>query len=195
VLELGPRVLQDGAQLDRRTLQGLVVRLGHTVTGDEQVPAGVTEASFAGRQAAHVAVLEDGVVLPEQLGHREDVALHIGDDAHADLVCDPLHRVGVGVALAQATRLDGEGLHGLGAALDRQVVDAGLVDDRAHGRTEVLRGLDQSGPEVAVCRDREIELAWTHERKHPAQVPSDVEVVAWEVRRGSPRPGRRDLRR
>ena len=81
VLELRPRVLQHGADLDRR-------RLLLAFHADQQVPAGVTPPALARRLQAHVAVVEQPHLVGEQRGDRVDVLAQIGDDPQPDLVGD-----------------------------------------------------------------------------------------------------------
>ena len=100
MLELRPRVLQHGADLHLGahaarwpSNSGCAARTGSR--RDLQVPAGVAEPTFAGGLSAHVAVLEHGELVGEQVGHGGDVAEHVGDHADADLVGDLGQRVGV----------------------------------------------------------------------------------------------------
>ncbi len=118
--------------------------VGSAVARHLQVPAGVAEPALAGGLLAEVAVVEDGQVGAEHLGHRGHVAAHVGDDPDADLVGDVDERVGVDrEPVDGAGRLGREGLDALGPAGDGQVVDAGLVEDRGHQRDVLLRVLDQ----------------------------------------------------
>ena len=84
VLELRPRVLQHGADLDRR---GLLFALD----ADQQVPARIAPAAFARGLQTHVAVVEQPHLVGEQRRDRVDVVAQIGDDPQPDLVGD-LHQ-------------------------------------------------------------------------------------------------------
>ena len=77
VLELGPRVLQHGADLDRR-------RLLFALDADQQVPAGITPPAFARGLQTHVAVVEQPHLVGEQSRDRVDVLAQIGDDPQPD---------------------------------------------------------------------------------------------------------------
>ena len=81
MLELGPRVLQDGPDLNRR-------RLLFAFDGDEQMPARVAPPALARGLQPHVTVIEQPHLLGEQIGDRGDIVAQIGDHPQADLVGD-----------------------------------------------------------------------------------------------------------
>ena len=121
-----------------RPPQQLVRRLvlAGGVEADEQVPAGVAEAALARGLPTHVAVVVDDDLVVEQVGHGLDVAVHVGDHPDPDLVGDLAQRVGERRrAVDRAGGLGRERRHRLRAAGHAQVVDAGVVEDRGHQRT------------------------------------------------------------
>src|SRR4029079_7756268 len=91
-------VLQDGAHLDRRAPAVQVVvhgRVGLGAGGDEQVSAGVSPAAVGGGLLPHVAVVEEGELVGQQVGDGVDVVAQVGDHPDPDLVGDLGERVGV----------------------------------------------------------------------------------------------------
>ena len=126
VLELGPGVLQHGAELHLHD-PALDLHL--------QVPAGVAEPALAGGQLPEVAVVEHRQLLGEQRGHGLDVVADVGDHPDAELVADVAQRVGVERPSGLGPgRLLGERRDALARPVDGQVVDAGLVEDRGQQR-------------------------------------------------------------
>ena len=81
------------------------------------MPAGVAEPALAGGLLPHVAVVEHPQLVAEQVGDRGDVAAHVGDDPHPDLVGDLGSGSGkAGAAVDGPAGLGGERLDALGAA-------------------------------------------------------------------------------
>ncbi len=145
VLELGPRVLEHRADLHGGAppAQRGVCRRDRAARIDrhEQVTAGVAEATGPRRLLTHVAVVDDGQLLSEQLGDGGDVVGHEGDDPHPHLVGDVDERVGVEQrAVVASLGLGRERLERLRAARHREVVDAGVVEQLAHHLDEALGG-------------------------------------------------------
>ena len=99
VLELGPGVLQHGADLHLHVAARQVgvrrLALASRVEDDLEVAAGVAEPALAGRLAAEVAVVGDDHLVGQQVGDRRDVVAHVGDHPDAELVADLAQRVGV----------------------------------------------------------------------------------------------------
>ena len=156
VLELGPRVLQDGADLHRGLAPGhrSAGALAGGVELHEQVPARVAEPALGGGLLTHVAVVEQDELGAEQLGHGLHVGQDIRHDAHADLVGD----LGLGVAVdepaSDTTRgLGGIGLDGLGPPGHGEVVDAGVVEQLGHQRDVLVRRRLDLGEVLRVPRD------------------------------------------
>ena len=131
----------------------------------QQVPAGVAETPLPCGLLPHVPVVDDRQLVAHELGDRADVAVDVGDDAYADLVGDLAQRVDVhGPAVDGAVGLGGEGRDALRPAGDAEVVDAGVVEQRAdqldvelgrlaHGRLHGGVLLDRLPDRVAVGAD------------------------------------------
>ena len=78
-------MLEHGADLHlgqppQQVLKGRLPLAGR-IQPDQQVPARVAEAALARRLTAEVAVVVHDHLVVEELGHRVDVALDIGDHA------------------------------------------------------------------------------------------------------------------
>ena len=108
VLELGPGVLQHGAQL----------HLDHPAVDLElEVSAGVAEPALAGGELAEVAVVDHPQLLGQQRGHSLHVVAHVGDHPDAEQVADVAQRVGIErCAVVGAGRLLRERRDALGPA-------------------------------------------------------------------------------
>ena len=155
VLELGPRVLQHGPDLDLRLTPAqqleAVLAFAHRIQADEQVAAGVAEPTLTRRLLAHVAIVVDHDLVREQVGDGLDVAVHVGDHPHADLVGDVPQRVGEHrPAVGDAGGLGRERRHGLRATGHGQVVDAGLVEGGGHHGDVLVGGQPQVGVVLGV---------------------------------------------
>ena len=97
VLELGPGVLEDRADLYRRRARRCGDDAGRPagVDADQQVPTGVAEVALVGGLLAEVAVVEYQQLVAEQIGDGGDVAVEVEDDAHPDRIGDVDEGIGV----------------------------------------------------------------------------------------------------
>ena len=159
VLELGPGVLEDRADLHLRApaAERLVGRrrAAGRVDRHEQVPAGVAEPALARGLLPHVAVVEHPQLVAEQVRHRGDVAVQVGDHPDPDLVGDLLQRVGVErAAVDRAVGLRRERGDALRPSGHAEVVDAGVVEQGGHQRDEPLGHLAQLGLHLRVGAHR-----------------------------------------
>ena len=161
VLELGPGVLEHGAQLDRGA-GDRVVPGGADRSRDEQVPARVAETSCGGGLLAEVAVVEDGELLGQQVGDGVDVTLNVGDDPHPHLVGHGAHRVGGRVGGQDPARLAGERLDRLGPPGDAEVVDPGVVDDAGDELDDLVGGGQERRPQGGVVGHGSVDAAHGH---------------------------------
>ena len=155
-------MLQHRPELHRGATQGLVCRGLPLVTRHEEMATGITEATLARGLEAHVPVLEDGELLGEQLRNGDDVALDVGDHAHADLVGDLAQGVDVLTSGLEPQRLPGKRRDALRTALDGQIVDARLIDEFAQGAHEGVARAHQLRVQLGVVRDRAVDGLGSH---------------------------------
>ena len=135
VLELGPGVLQHGADLDldltitdHRVLALILCR-----ETDAQMPTGVTESASARSLPTHVPVVENDRLVGQQGCHRRHIAGDVGDDPQPDGVVDLRRRIVVERrTVLGAGGLLGEGGNRLRAAGHAQVVQPGVVENARH---------------------------------------------------------------